>query len=63
MKKLLSILIAIALMATMSVTAFAVEEPTLYVAGVAVSCRWTKAQRKSPPPFVGFDASLYEQHF
>ena len=37
MKKLLSILIAIALMATMSVTAFAAEEPTLYVAGVAVT--------------------------
>ena len=37
MKRLLSILIAIALMATMSVTAFAVEEPTLYVAGVAVT--------------------------
>lgn len=37
MKKLLSILIAIALMVTMSVTAFAAEEPTLYVAGVAVT--------------------------
>ena len=37
MKRLLSILIAIALMATMSVTAFAAEEPTLYVAGVAVT--------------------------
>ena len=37
MKKLLSIFLAIALMATMSVTAFAVEEPTLYVAGVAVT--------------------------
>ena len=37
MKKLLSILIAIALMLSMSVTAFAAEEPTLYVAGVAVT--------------------------
>ena len=37
MKKLLSILIAIALIATMSVTAFAAEEPILYVAGVAVT--------------------------
>ena len=37
MKKLLSILIAIALMLSLSVTAFAVEEPTLYVAGVAVT--------------------------
>ena len=37
MKKLLSILIAIALMLSLSVTAFAAEEPTLYVAGVAVT--------------------------
>ncbi len=37
MKKLLSILISIALMLSLSVTAFAVEEPTLYVAGVAVT--------------------------
>ena len=37
MKRLLAILIAITMMATMSVTVFAVEEPTLYVAGVAVT--------------------------
>ena len=37
MKRLLSILIAIALMLSLSVTAFAAEEPTLYVAGVAVT--------------------------
>lgn len=37
MKKLLSILISIALMLSLSVTAFAAEEPTLYVAGVAVT--------------------------
>ena len=37
MKRLLSILIAIALMLSLSVTAFAAEEPTLYVAGVQVT--------------------------
>ena len=37
MKRLLSILIAIVLMLSLSVTAFAAEEPTLYVAGVAVT--------------------------
>ena len=37
MKKLFTLLLAIALMLSLSVTAFAAEEPTLYVAGVAVT--------------------------